>query len=287
MGRSRSMRRRRLARTLRQYRAESGLSGEDAAKALLCGSGTISRMENGESSDPLRVRDALRLYGAPETLVDEMVAIAIETRKRSTPGAVRRPYQDVVPKRLAEYYELEDEADRAAMLEGEFVPGLIQTEAYARALISTWDSQVPDDEVDRLVSIRMDRKQRLLNDHPLKLRVVLGEAALLTEVGGPDVLRAQLDQLATLADEVPTVQIRVLRFSSGARPALGRNFTILSFPDDADPDVIFAESVTYFVLEDETAEVEKFQAAYNQLWDMAVDETRSAKLIEEAASRIR
>lgn len=277
------MRRRRLARTLRQYRAASGLSGEDAAKALLCGSGTISRMENGESSDPLRVRDALRLYGAPETLVDDMVAIAIETRKRGKPGAVRRPYQDVVPKRLAEYYELEDEAKMASKLEGECVPGLIQTEAYARALIGAGE---PDDEIDLLVAIRMDRKRLLTGDRPLRFRVALGEAALLNEVGGSEVMREQLDHLAMLAHDVPNVEIRVLPFSAGARPALGRNFTILSFEDDADPDVIFAESVTYFVLEDETAEVEKFQAAYNELWDMALDETRSAKLIEEAASRI-
>jgi transcriptional regulator with XRE-family HTH domain len=283
MSRSRSMRRRRLARTLRQYRAASGLSGEDAAKALLCGSGTISRMENGESSDPLRVRDALRLYGAPETLVDDMVAIAIETRKRGKPGAVRRPYQDVVPKRLAEYYELEDEAKMASKLEGEFVPGLIQTEAYARALIGAGE---PEDEVDRLVAIRMDRKRLLTGDDPLVFRVALGEAALLTSVGGPRVMREQLDHLATLAREVPNVQIRVLPFAAGTRPALGRNFTVLSFPDNADPDVIFAESVTYFVLEDETAEVEKFRDAYNQLWDMALDEARSAKLIEEAASLI-
>lgn len=284
MSRSRSMRRRRLARALRQYRAASGMSGEDAAKALLCGAGTISRMENGDSSDPLRVRDALRLYGAPEALVDEMVAIALETRKRGTPGAIRRPYQDVVPKRLAEYYELEDEAEQASMVEGECVPGLIQTEAYARALIGAGE---PDDEVDRLVSIRMERQERLLGDHALKLRVVLGQAALLNRVGGAKVLRAQLDQLVTLAREVPTMQIRVLPFSAGARPALGRNFTILSFPGDADPDVIFAESVTYFVLEDETDEVDKFRDAYNQLWDMALDESRSAKLIEKAMSEIR
>jgi transcriptional regulator with XRE-family HTH domain len=287
MSQSRTMRRRRLARALRQYRAASGMSGEDAAKALLCGSGTVSRMENGDSSDPLRVRDALRLYGAPESVVDEMVAIALETRKRGKPGTVRRPYQDVVPKRLAEYYELEDEAEQASMLEGECVPGLIQTRAYARALISTWDPQVSDDEVDRLLSIRMDRQARLLDDHPMRLRVVLGEAALLTEVGGPDVLRGQLDQLATLAHDVPNVLIRVLPFSAGARPALGRNFTILSFPEEADPDVIFAESVTYFVLEDETTEVEKFRGAYNQLWDMALDERRSARLIGQAASTIK
>jgi transcriptional regulator with XRE-family HTH domain len=287
MSQSRTMRRRRLARALRQYRSAAGMSGEDVAKALLCGSGTISRMENGDSSDPLRVRDALRLYGAPESVVDEMVAIALETRKRGKPAAVRRPYHDVVPKRLAEYYELEDEAEQASMLEGEFVPGLIQTRAYARALISAWDPQVSDDQVDRLLSIRMDRQARLLDDHPMWLRVVLGEAALLTQVGGPDVLRGQLEQLATLAHDVPTVRIRVLPFSAGARPALGRNFTILRFPEEADPDVIFAESVTYFVLEDETAEVEKFRDAYNQLWDMALDEGRSARLIGQATSTIK
>jgi hypothetical protein len=99
------------------------------------------------------------------------------------------------------------------------------------------------------------------------------------------VMREQLDYLNTLAREASNVQIRVLPFSAGARPALGRNFTILSFPDEADPDVIFAESVTYFVLEDETAEVERFRAAYNRIWDMALDETRSARLIGQAASK--
>jgi hypothetical protein len=191
----------------------------------------------------------------------------------------------VAPKRLAEYYELEDEAELASLLEGEFVPGIIQTPAYARALIGAGE---PSDEVDRLVSIRMDRQERrLTGDRPLNLRVVLGEAALLTEVGGPDVLRDQLDHLGTLAREAPNVQIRVLPFSAGARPALGRNFTILSFPDDADLDVIFAESVSYFVLEDETAEVERFRGAYNQIWGMALDEARSARLIGQAASKIK
>jgi transcriptional regulator with XRE-family HTH domain len=278
----RTMRRRRLARALRQYRAATGMSGEDAAKALLCGSGTVSRMENGESAEPLRVRGALVLYGAPQPVIDEMVQIALEGRKRTKPGAIRRPYHDVVPKRLAEYYELEDEAEMASKVEGECVPGLIQTEAYARALIGAGESA---EEVDRLVEIRMDRKRRLTGDRPLRFRVALGEAALLNQVGGLRVMREQLDHLATLAKDVPNVQIRVLPFSAGARPALGRNFTILSFPDEADPDVIFAESVTYFVLEDEVPEVEKFRDAYNRIWDMALDETRSARLIAQAASK--
>jgi transcriptional regulator with XRE-family HTH domain len=278
-----SMRRRRMARALRQYRAAAGMTGEDAAKALLCGTGTISRMESGESADPLRVRDALILYGAPQDVIDEIVAIALESRSGKR-GVLRRPYHDVVPKRLAEYYELEDEAEMASKLEGECVPGLIQTEAYARALIGAGQ---PATEVDRLVEIRMDRKTRLAGDRPLQFRVALGEAALLTQVGGVKVMREQLDYLSALARESPNVQIRVLPFAKGARPALGRNFTILSFPDEADPDVIFAESVTYFVLEDEAAEVERFRAAYNRIWDMALDETRSARLIAQAASRIK
>jgi transcriptional regulator with XRE-family HTH domain len=288
LSKSKTMRRRRLARALRQYRAAAGMSGEQAAKVLLCGAGTVSRMENGESADPLRVRDALMLYGAPQLVIDEMIEIALESRKRAKPGALRRPYQDVEPKRLAEYYELEDEADMASLLEGECVPGIIQTRAYARELISTWDPHVAADEVERQLSIRMERQQRRLEgDRPLNLRVVLGEAALLTQVGSPKVMREQLDHLAALAKEAPNVEIRVLPFSAGARPALGRNFTILSFPDDADPDVIFAESVTYFVLEDEIAEVERFRGAYNQLWEMALNETRTARLITQAASKFK
>jgi transcriptional regulator with XRE-family HTH domain len=276
-----SMRRRRMARALRQYRSAAGLTGDEAAKALLCGTGTISRMENGESADPLRVRHALALYGAPPETIDDIVKIALEIHN-GTRGTIRRPYHDVVPKRLAEYYELEDEADQVSKVEGECVPGLIQTEAYARALIGAGE---PPDTVDRLVQIRMDRKVRLAGDHPLRFQVVLGEAALHTQVGAPMVMREQLDYLSSLAREAPNVEIRVLPFSAGARPALGRNFTILSFPGEADPDVIFAESVTYFVLEDETAEVERFRNAYTRIWDMALDESRSASMIASKAKR--
>lgn len=279
-----SMRRRRMARVLRQYRSAAGLTGDEAARALLCGTGTISRMENGESADPLRVRHALALYGAPPDTIDDIVKLAMEVHS-GTRGAIRRPYHDVVPKRLAEYYELEDEADQVSKVEGECVPGILQTPAYTRAWIGAWDPHLPDEQAKRWLEIRLERQRRLTGDHPLHLRVVLGEAALLTEVGGPKVLREQLDRLVTLAQDVPTVQIRVMPFAKGAHPALGRNFSILRFPDEADPELIFAEGVTYFVLEDEKTEVERFRQAYNRLWEMALDETRSARMIAQVASK--
>jgi hypothetical protein len=221
------------------------------------------------------------LYGAPPEFIADMIQIAKESRRR--PSTVRKPYHDFVPKRLAEYYELEDEAESLSLLEGECVPGLIETADYARALIAGFSPHVQADEVDRLLEIRLERQERLMG---LRLRVILGEAALHTQVGGPKVLRDQLQHLLHLIREVPNVDIRVLPFSTGARPALGRNFTILSFPDDDDLDVIFAESVSYFVLDDEIDEVAKFQAAYNQLWQTAVNESRSAKLIAKAASEL-
>ncbi len=257
------------------------MSSDDAAQALLCGTGTISRMENGQSAEPLRVKHALEAYGAPADVVAEMVEIAKEGRKR---GAMRRRYDDVLPKRLAEYYELEDEADAISLLEGEFVPGLVQIKEYARALIASYSPHVRPEDVDRLLDIRMTRQQRVTAADPLKLRILLGEAALHTQVGGPRVLRAQLEHLLDLTSNYETIETRVLPWAVGARPALGRNFTILEFPDPDDPAVIFAESVSYFVLEDEDDEVAAFRTAYNQLWELASDGAGSARLIEQAAS---
>jgi transcriptional regulator with XRE-family HTH domain len=279
--RGRTIRRRRLARELRQWRVRAGMSADEAARALICGSGTISRMENGQSGDPYRVKGLFELYGAPPDVIDDMIDIAKEGRRR--PTTVRKPYHDFVPKRLVEYYELEDEAESLSMLEGEFVPGLIETADYARALISAGERA---ENVDRLVEIRMERQRRLSGPDALRLRVILGEAALYTQVGGVKVLRAQLKHLQRLMSDSPNIEIRVLPFKAGSRPALGRNFTVMSFPEEADPDVIFAESVSYFVLEDEIDEVRRFQAAYNQLWKNALNESRSMQLIENAASEI-
>jgi hypothetical protein len=215
-----------------------------------------------------------------------MVKIAAQTAGRKG-AVVRRPYHDLVPKNLAEYFDLEDEADSAAVLEGEFVPGLLQVPEYAQALISSWDPHQAPEQVAQLMAVRMERQQRLHGVRPLKLRVLISEAALHTQVGGPDVLRAQLEHLVTLAKNAPNVSIRVLPWSTGARPALGRNFTILSFPDPDDTDVIFSETVTYFVLEDETDEVRRFTEAYDRVWQLALDESASAKLIARAAEQIK
>jgi transcriptional regulator with XRE-family HTH domain len=271
---------RRLARTLRRWRELSGLSVERAAEELLCGMGTVSRMENGGSAEPLRVRAALELYGAPPKLIKEMVEAAKQRRRR---GVLRRPYYDFVRQTFAEYLDLEQEASELACFQSDIVPGLLQTEDYARALIQTADQVIAADDMEKFVRLRMERQERLCGDNPLMVRVILVEAALYTEVGGSAVLRDQLDHLLKLPDNV---DLRVLPFAAGGHPAVGCNYIVLAFPGEAEPEVVYTENVVNFVLQDEKDEVLRFQRVYDRVWSTALDPAASADLIRRAVTTL-
>lgn len=280
---SRALHRRRLARTLRAYRNRANLSIEQAAEQLLCGVGTVHRMENGESAEPLRVKEALRLYGAPGDTITEMVLLAKEKRKR---GLAPKPYYDLVAKIFAEYLDLEQEADRLQIVDSNLVPGMLQTREYARSIIENGDPYVSRDEVERYLEVRMARQERLTGDSPLELQVVLGEAALHCAIGGSGVLKAQLEHLASVNKHLPHVEVRVLPWSVGAHPALGRNFTLLHFPGSKEPEMIYTENVSFFVLEDDETDVSKFQVAYDRVWAKALSAAESIKLLRRTAARL-
>ncbi|WP_073489843.1 DUF5753 domain-containing protein [Streptoalloteichus hindustanus] len=279
---SRSLHRRRLARTLRRWRANAELSIEAAAAELLCGVGTVHRMENGESAQPLRVKAALELYGAPAHVVAEMVEAAKRGQRR---GHVRRAFAGIADA-LAEYFELEAEADAVHVVEGELIPGLLQTESYARAVIGGADPHVAPEDVDRLLAIRMDRQTRLAGEQPLRLEVVLGEGALHWQVGAPKVQREQLRHLVAVASATPTIEIRVLPFSAGAHPALGRNFTLLSFAGHPEPEMVYVENVAVFVLTDDEAEVKRYGVSYARVRATALSPEDSVSLIARVADGI-
>ncbi len=276
---------RRLARTLRRWRERAGYSVEGAAEKLLCGSGTVSRMETGSSAEPLRVRTALQLYGAPDHVVADMVEAAKQRRRQ---GVLRRPYYDFVSQTFAEYLDLENEASELSCFQSDVVHGLLQTESYARALVSSGGELVGADEVDKFLALRMERQQRLMDEHPLVLRVILAEGALYTEVGGKSMLRDQLRHLVTLAESAPNITIRVLPFSAGGHPAVGSNFTVLAFPgiEAPEPEVIYSESIVNFVLQDESDEVARFQHVYDHVWGMALNTAKSAEMIRRAISKL-
>lgn len=278
---------RRLARTLRRWRERAGYSVESAAEQLLCGAATVSRMETGGSAEPLRVKAALEMYGAPAKLVLDMVDAAKSRRRR---GVLRRPYYDFVSATFAEYLDLENEATELACFQIDAVHGLLQTEAYAQALIAGSGPEIvhPDD-MEKFLRLRMERQQRLSGDNPLGLRVVTGEAALRSEVGGPLVLRDQLDQLIELAESAPNIDVRVLPYTAGAHPAMGCNFTVLAFPgadDVAEPEVIYTENIVSFVLQDESDEVARYQRIYDAVWGLALDAGTSVKAMRQARAKL-
>lgn len=278
---------RRLARTLRRWRERAGYSVERAADELLCGAGTISRMETGGSAEPLRVRAALELYGAPPKVIADMIEAARQRRRR---GVLRRPYYDFVSATFAEYLDLENEAAELACLQLDAVDGMLQTEDYARALIAGGGEEIVQSaDMEKFLRLRMERQQRLAGDNPMRLRVILGEGALYTEIGGPEVLREQLGHLIDLAASTPNIDIRVLPYSAGAHPAVGCNFRVLSFSaaeDAAEPEVIYTENIVAFVLQDDSDEVARFQRIYDRVWSMTVDATVSVEMMREAQAKL-
>jgi transcriptional regulator with XRE-family HTH domain len=270
---------RRLARTLRRWREQAGYSVERAAEELLCGAGTVSRMETGGAAEPLRVKAALELYGAPPNLIAEMVEAAKQRRRR---GVLRRPYYDFVRQTFAQYLDLEYEASELACFQSDIVHGLLQTEDYARALINSAAEVIAADDMEKFLRLRMERQERLRGDDPLVLRVILVEAALYTEVGGPAVLRAQLEHLITLHETANNIELRVLPFAAGGHPAVGCNYTVLGFPGaegKAEPEVVYTENVVNFVLQDDKDEVDRFQHVYDRVWRMTLEPFASAELI--------
>jgi transcriptional regulator with XRE-family HTH domain len=278
---------RRLARTLRRWREKAGYSVERAAAELLCGAGTVSRMETGGSVQPLRVKTALEMYGAPPKVVADMVAAAQNRHRR---GVLRRPYYDFVSATFAEYLDLENEAGALACYQFDVVSGLLQTEDYARALIAgAGEDIVRPDDMDKFLQLRMGRKQRLSGDDPMGLRVILGEAALHTEIGGPDVLGGQLGHLVDLAESAPNIDIRVLPFTAGAHPAVSCNFTVVSFAgtgDAAEPEIIYTENGVAFVLQDDSDEVARYQRIYNRVWGMTADADASVAMMRQARAKL-
>lgn len=279
---------RRLTRTLRHWRTQAGFSIERAAEDLLCGAGTVSRMESGASAEPLRVKAALELYGAPAEVVAQMVQIAKDRRRRKVPP---RPYHEFTSPTFAEFLDLEAEATAAWSFQSEVMAGLLQTERYARAVMSSVGGGTrPPEEISRNVDLRIARQNRLTGDNALNFRTVLGESTLYNQIGGPTVLLDQLEHVAQTVEENSNVELRIMPFTAGNCAAFGGNFTILAFEipgGSVEPEAIFIENPLFFVLQDETSELELARRIYDELWESALDSAASVAMINLAITRLR
>jgi DNA-binding XRE family transcriptional regulator len=226
---------------LRRLRTDLGLTREEAAEAIRASEWKIHRLENGQvgfkERDLVDLLDRYQVTDAEE--VAELLAMA---REANAPGWWQR-YTDVMPQWFRAYVDLESAATLIRTYEGQLVPGLLQTDDYMRAVIRGAHLDESAEEVGRRVRLRMARQTLLTREHPPRLWAVVDEAALRRPVGGREVMRGQLERLIEAA-KLPNVTLQILGFDAGAHPGMVGSFTVLRFPDQELPDVVYLEHLT-------------------------------------------
>jgi transcriptional regulator with XRE-family HTH domain len=281
-GHSPTVRRRRLAAVLRRLREELGLTIEHVARELEMHPTTLSRIETGRRGIlPRDLKPILAVYGVAGERQEDLLTLARQARQRGW----WQSYGDVLPGEYSTLIGLEAEASEIRTYEHQLVPGLLQTEDYARAIIRVFRPSDPDEEIDRRVKVRMERQSRLSSDPALNLWVVLDEAVLRRTVSGSDVMRRQLQRLIDVADR-PGITLQVLPFAAGEHPGMTSSFVILRFPEPSDPDVVYLENFTSGLYVEEQEEIARYTLVCDHLGAMALSPRESARLIARVAAEL-
>jgi hypothetical protein len=251
-----------LGAHLRRLREAQGVSREDAGWEIRASESKISRMELGRVSFKERdIADLLTLYGVDDE--EERERLLALARQANTPGWWHR-YGDVLPSWFQSYLGLEASAALIRTYEVQFVPGLLQTEDYARAVVLLGHGRASAEEVDRRVALRMRRQRVLDGANPTQLWAVVDEAALRRPIGDPAVMRTQIKALLEATDR-PSVRLQIIPFHVGGHSAAGGAFTILRFADPELPDIVYIEQLTSALYLDKRDDVEHYLAAIERL----------------------
>ena len=265
-----------LGAQLRRLRDAKDVSREEAGWAIRASESKISRMELGRVGFKERdIADLLTLYGV--AVADERAALLTLASEANKPGWWQ-PYGDLIPNWLQYYLDLEAAAAVIRMYEIQFIPGLLQTEAYARAVILLGYGGAGTGEIDRRVGLRMARKQVLTRADPPQLWAVIDEAVLRRPIGGLAVMRAQIEALVE-ASSLPNVRLQVIPFRAGGHAAAGGAFTVLRFPDQDLPDVVFIEHLTSALYLDKREDVDRYAEVVGRLFIEAEPLTRTQEIL--------
>jgi transcriptional regulator with XRE-family HTH domain len=268
---------------LHRYREAAGITPEQAAYEIRASRSKISRMENGLVRFKERdVTDLLTLYGiTDESTRTRLVTLA---RQANTPGWWSK-YGDIMADWFESYLGLEMAASVIRTFELQFVHGLFQTEDYARAVTLLGHTTATEDEIERRVSLRLKRQDLLAGSEPPQVWSVLDEGALRRPVGGPEVMRAQLNHLAEMA-RLRHVTIQVVPFERGGHAAAGGSFTVLRFSEQEVPDVVYLEQLTSALYLDKHEDVDHYMEVMNQLSTEALTPVQSARFITDMSKDI-
>ncbi|MEU3659354.1 helix-turn-helix transcriptional regulator [Streptomyces sp. NPDC032940] len=273
-----TVRRRRLGQELRRLRELKGMTAEEVAERLLVSQSKISRLENGRRSISQRdVRDLCGVYEVEDQrIVDSLMQMAKDSRQQGWWHA----FGDIP---YSVYIGLEIDAESLRTYEPQIITGLLQTRAYAEALIQGALPETSVADIEKRVQVRIRRQERVSAEaNPLRLWVVLDEAALRREVGSRQVMREQLEHVAEMS-QLPHITVQVLPFDVGAHPGINGQYSILEFADAADSSVVYIEGVTSDLYLEKAQDVQKYTVMYEHLRAQALNVEQSRQRIEDVA----
>ena len=267
-----------LGTQLRRLRESRGITAQTAAKAIRGSESKISRIELGRNAvREVDIADLLNLYGITDPAErEQLLTLASQANQQ---GWWHR-YQDVLPNWFQSYIGLEESAETIRSFDTQFVPGLLQTEGYARALTRLGHRSAPAAEIERRVSLRLNRQQLLLEPGPSPtLWAVIDESALRRPLGGREVMQDQIRQLAELTER-SNIILQVVPFDRGGHSAVGGSFSILRFADPELPDIVYLEQLTSALYLDRPVEVDQYREVMNSLSAEAETPAESQKLLK-------
>jgi Domain of unknown function (DUF5753)/Helix-turn-helix domain len=271
-----TVRGRRLARELRRLREDQKLTLQEVADRLGWSRATVSRLETGQTRPRHGdVADLLDLYGVASPDRDALITLARETRQRGWWTG----YADVF---TGSYVALEDGASHIRSWDPQLVHGLLQTEAYSRAVISAGRMIADKEEIDRRVAARKVRQGLLDKPDAPRLHMILDEGALRRQIGGAEAMADQLRALVVAAER-PNVTIQVLSYEMGANAGLDGRFTLLSYPDPDDPDIAYVEGTMGNVYVESTEEIGQHVERFRRIRTAALSPEESIELISHVA----
>lgn len=277
-GRIPTIRRRRLAAELRRLREAAGLSIEQVADALECSGSKISRIETEQvSATPRDVRDMLSLYGVKGQQLDALVQVSREARQKGWWHKYRLPDATLVG--------FEAAASSLRIWEITRIPALFQTREYTQASLRAVRPSLNAEDIECRVELRQARQGLLVNDNPPEVWAVLDEAALQRPVGGHEVMASQLKRLIEVT-ELPNVTIQLLPFTVGEQAGMEGPFTIVSFPDAADSDIVFTANATDGTYLEDPNTVLRCTSIFDHLRAAALSPENSIAFFTRALSQI-
>jgi len=276
--------RRRLRTELKKARQVSGLTQDQVAGEMDWSLSKIIRIESASSGISANdLKALLQLYGVKDPgQVDSLVALARAARERSWWSA----YRDVAPQPLLQLTEYESAAQVIRQFETMFVPGILQTEDYARAVIDNYyEEGLSSNQLRALVELRTRRQDVIDAEDPPSFHFILDEAAIRRLVGGPSIMRRQLRRLIEVADR-PNISLEVIPFSAGLHPGMKGPFEIIEFADPSDSEIVYLESPRGDIFSDVPEETSKYREDFARLGKASLGPQGSLARIAKAADEM-